>query len=111
LLIFNNYGINEKPIGVFDNAPDTHAIRGITCGLYVADFWARTLEYALSDSLDLRTINHFALAAQGNNFIHLFHTNPTFSVGTEGKAATMVMESIGQGMFSVTLSTLLFGVV
>ncbi|VAW28610.1 hypothetical protein MNBD_BACTEROID06-1523, partial [hydrothermal vent metagenome] len=104
--ISNNIGlsISEWNVALFDNAPDTHAIRGITSGLYVADFWARTLEYALNDSLDLRTINHFALAAQGNNFIHLFHTNPTFSVGTEGKAATMVMESIGQGMFSVTLS-------
>jgi len=93
--------ITEWNIALYDEAPQNHPIRGIISGLYVADFWARTFESALNDSLDLRTMNHFALSAQGNNFIHLLHTNEMFSVGVEGKATTMVMDVLSQGMFSV----------
>lgn len=96
--------LTEWNVALFDLAEEDHPIRGITCGLYVADFWARTFEYGLNDLLDLRTFNHFALSAQGNNFIHLLHPNTVFSVGVEGKATTMVMEAIGEGMFPVTLS-------
>ncbi|MDG2331556.1 MAG: T9SS type A sorting domain-containing protein [Flavobacteriales bacterium] len=99
----NDIGLSltEWNVALYDNAANIHPIRGITCGLYVADFWARAFESALKDSLDLRTMNHFALSAQGNNFIHLLHTNNVFSVGTEGKATTMVMDVLSQGMFSV----------
>jgi len=93
--------ITEWNVALYDEAPQNHPIRGIISGLYVADFWARTFESALNDSLDLRTMNHFALSAQGNNFIHLLHTNAMFSVGVEGKATTMVMDVLSQGMFSV----------
>jgi len=105
-IIPNEIGLSltEWNVALYDDALSNHPIRGITCGLYVADFWARTLEYALNDSLDLRTLNHFALSSMGNNFIHLLHTNSTFSVSTEGQAATMVMEAVGQGMFPVTIS-------
>jgi hypothetical protein len=72
--------------------------------MYVADFWARTFEYGLNDLIDFRVMNHFALSATGNNFIHLLHPNPVFSVGVEGMATTMVMEAIGEGMFPITLS-------
>ena len=96
--------LTEWNVALFDLAEEDHPIRGITCGLYVADFWARTFEYGLNDLLDLRVINHFALSAQGNNFIHLLHPNPVFSVGVEGVATTMVMEAIGEGMFPITLS-------
>ncbi len=96
--------LTEWNVALFDLAPDDHPIRGITCGMYVADFWARCFDLALNDSIDLRTMNHFALAAQGNNFIHLLHPNPTFSVGTEGIATTMVMEAVGQGMFPITVT-------
>ncbi|MBT6747136.1 MAG: T9SS type A sorting domain-containing protein [Flavobacteriales bacterium] len=95
--------LTEWNVALYDEAPQNHPIRGIICGLYVADFWARTIESALNDSLDLRTMNHYALSAQGNNFIHLLHTNPMFSVGVEGKATTMVMESLAEGMFPVSL--------
>jgi hypothetical protein len=102
----NEIGVSltEWNVALFDLAEENHPIRGITCGLYVADFWARTFEYGLNDLLDLRVINHFALSAQGNNFIHLLHPNPVFSVGVEGMATTMVMEAIGEGMFPITLS-------
>ena len=93
--------ITEWNVALYDEAPQNHPIRGIISGLYVADFWARTFESALNDSLDLRTMNHFALSAQGNNFIHLLHTNAMFSVGVEGKATPMVMDVLSQGMFSV----------
>ena len=96
--------LTEWNVALFDQAAEAHPIRGITCGLYVADFWARTFEYGLNNLLDLRSINHFALSAQGNNFIHLLHPNTVFSVGVEGKATTMVMEALGEGMFPVTLS-------
>lgn len=96
--------LTEWNVALFDLAPADHPIRGITCGMYVADFWARCFDLALNDSIDLRAMNHFALAAQGNNFIHLLHTNPTFSVGVEGKATTMVMEAVGQGMFPITVT-------
>ncbi|MFT5244949.1 MAG: hypothetical protein ACI8QQ_002897 [Psychroserpens sp.] len=96
--------LTEWNVALFDQAPAIHPIRGITCGLYVADFWARIFEYGLNDSLDLRVINHFALSAQGNNFIHLLHPDSVFSVGVEGKATTMVMQAIGEGMFPITLS-------
>jgi len=103
--ISNEIGLSmtEWNVALYDEAPQNHPIRGIISGLYVADFWARTFESALNDSLDLRTMNHFALSAQGNNFIHLLHTNAMFSVGVEGKATTMVMESIGEGIFPVSL--------
>jgi hypothetical protein len=94
--------LTEWNVALYDEAPQDHPIRGIISGLYVADFWARTIESALNDSLDLRTMNHYALSAQGNNFIHLLHTNPIFSVGIEGKATTMVMESLAEGMFPVS---------
>ena len=96
--------LTEWNVALFDDAAENHPIRGITCGLYVADFWVRTFEYGLNDLVDLRVMNHFALSATGNNFIHLLHPNPTFSVGVEGIATTMVMEAIGEGMFPVTLS-------
>ncbi|MFT4661969.1 MAG: hypothetical protein ACI8XB_002253 [Patiriisocius sp.] len=96
--------LTEWNVALFDAAPENHPIRGITCGLYVADYWARIFEYGLNDLLDLRTFNHFALSAQGNNFIHLLHPNTVFSVGVEGIATTMVMEALGEGMFPVTLS-------
>lgn len=101
----NDIGLSltEWNVALFDAAPENHPIRGITCGLYVADFWARTFEHGLNNLLDLRNMNHFALSAQGNNFIHLLHPNPVFSVGVEGKATTMVMEALGEGMFPVTL--------
>jgi len=104
--IANEIGLSltEWNVALFDLAPTDHPIRGITCGMYVADFWARCFDLALNDSIDLRGMNHFALAAQGNNFIHLLHTNPTFSVGVEGKATTMVMEAVGQGMFPITVT-------
>jgi len=95
--------ITEWNVALYDEAPQNHPIRGIISGLYVADFWARTFESALNDSLDLRTMNHFALSAQGNNFIHLLHTNAMFSVGVQGKATTMTMESLGEGIFPVSL--------
>ncbi len=103
--ISNEIGLSltEWNVALYDEAPQNHPIRGIISGLYVADFWARTFESALNDSLDLRTMNHFALSAQGNNFIHLLHTNSMFSVGVEGKATTMVMESLGEGVFPVSL--------
>jgi hypothetical protein len=102
----NEIGVSltEWNVALFDLAEEDHPIRGITCGLYVADFWARTFEYGLNDLLDLRVMNHFALSATGNNFIHLLHPNPVFSVGVEGVATTMVMEAIGEGMFPITLS-------
>lgn len=96
--------LTEWNVALFDLADEDHPIRGITCGLYVADFWARTFEYGLNDLVDLRVMNHFALSATGNNFIHLLHPNPVFSVGVEGVATTMVMEAIGEGMFPITLS-------
>lgn len=96
--------LTEWNVALFDAAPANHPIRGITCGLYVADYWARIFEHGLNNVLDLRCINHFALSAQGNNFIHLLHPNTVFSVGVEGKATTMVMEALGEGMFPVTLS-------
>ncbi len=96
--------LTEWNVALYDDADTNHPIRGITCGLYVADFWARIFEYALNDSLNLKTVNHFALAAQGNNFIHLLHTNEVFSVSTEGQATTMVMKTLGQGIFPITVS-------
>lgn len=96
--------LTEWNVALYDDAPIDHPIRGITCGMYVADFWARTFEYTTNNLLDIRTINHFALSAQGNNFIHLLHPNTVFSTSTEGKATTMVMEALGEGMFPVTVS-------
>jgi hypothetical protein len=94
--------LTEWNVALFASAPSNHPIRGIFSGLYVADYWARLFENGLNDSLDLRDVNHFALSATGNNFIHLLHTNPTFSVGVQGKATIMVMEAISEGMFPVT---------
>lgn len=102
----NNIGLSltEWNIALFDDAPADHEVRGISCGLYVADFWAHTFQFALADSFDLRTNNHFALSATGNNFIHLFHPNNPFTTSVEGDATTMVMETVGAGMFPIVLN-------
>lgn len=58
----------------------------------------------LEDSIRLAALNHFALVATGNNFIHLFHTKAAglrHTPGVEGVAATMVMETIGTQFFPV----------
>jgi len=104
----NKIGISltEWNIALYDKAPENHPIRGISSGLYVADFWARSFDYALKDSFILRTMNHFALSTSGNNFIHLFHTNNEFSVGVEGKATTMVMQALSEGMFDIPVSNI-----
>ncbi len=102
------YGVTEWNISLYDNAPADHPHRGISGGLYVASLWANLFEKSLQNSIDLRVNNHFALVASGSNFIHLFHDHNTGTIETsvEGKATTMVMESIGEFMFPVTLTNM-----
>ena len=99
--------LTEWNSALCDNCPDHHPIRGISSGLYITDFWANMFEKSIQDSIDLRTMNHFALIASGTNFIHLFHNNNSgnnFTVGVEGIATRMLMGTIGKNMFPVTIS-------
>lgn len=97
------FGYTEWNVGLCDDCPNPHPFDGIASGLYVAGIWANWLEQVANGALDIRTINHFALLASGNNFIHLFHVNGgTFTINAEGYAALMVMESIGRKLFPVT---------
>jgi len=89
----------EWNVGLCDACPNPHPFDGIAGAMYVASFWANLLEAAVAQDLDIRTINHFALYAGGNNFIHLFHINGgNFSIGNEGYAALLLMEAIGKQM-------------
>lgn len=99
--------LTEWNSALCDDCPANHPLRGIASGLYIADFWANIIEKSLQDSIDLRTMNHFALIASGSNFIHLFHnanTGNNFWVGTEGIAARLLMQTVGMNMFLVTPS-------
>lgn len=97
------FGYTEWNIALCDDCPPNHQFDGIASSIYVAGFWANLMESIVSNDLDIRTINHFALQASGNNFIHLFHVNNSnFTLGNEGYAALMVMESIGRKLFPVT---------
>ena len=93
-------GITEWNIGLCDDCPENHPFDGIASALYVADFWGRMIEKAFQDSLHLAVINHFALVATGDNFIHLLHPNGKgISVGPEGRAVQMLMQVIAEGFF------------
>ncbi|MAT53724.1 MAG: hypothetical protein CMN32_04540 [Saprospirales bacterium] len=96
------FGYTEWNIALCDECPANHEFDGIASSIYVAGFWANMLESVVSGDLDIRTINHFGLQASGTNFIHLFHVNNgIFSIGNEGYAALMAMESIGRKLFPV----------
>jgi len=97
--------ITEWNMGLYDKAPLDHPFRGIAGGFFVADYWANMIEKGVQDSIDFRAINHFALVASGNNFIHLFHANSNnFTLSPEGKAVTLLMETIGEKIFPVEIS-------
>lgn len=106
--ISNKIGVavTEWNINLFDNAPLNHPHRGISSGVYVASFFANLFEKSLDDTIDLRVNNHFALIALGTNFIHLFHSNTSLEFSVQGKATAMVMESIGEQMFPITISNM-----
>ncbi len=93
-------GITEWNIALCDLCPTNHPFKGISSALYVADFWARSIEKAGEDSIIPKAFNHFGLIATGGNFIHLFHPNPGgFEVTPEGRAVQMVMKSVGHAFF------------
>ena len=96
--------ITEWNINLYDLAPTDHPHRGISSGVYTASFFANLFEKSLEEAIDLRVNNHFALIASGNNFIHLFHSNASLEMSVEGKATSLVMESIGEHMFPVTIT-------
>ncbi|VAV83356.1 hypothetical protein MNBD_BACTEROID02-307 [hydrothermal vent metagenome] len=98
--------ITEWNINLYDSAPANHPHRGISGGMYVASFLANLFEKAQQDSIDLRVNNHFALIASGNNFIHLFNSNATLETSVEGKATQLVMESIGEKTFSLSITNM-----
>ena len=89
----------EWNVGLCDACPNPHPFDGIAGAVYVASFWANLLEATYTQDLDIRTINHFALYASGNNFIHLFHINGgNFTIGNEGHAALLLMDALGRQM-------------
>jgi len=97
--------ITEWNMGLYDKAPLDHPFRGIAGGFFVADYWANLIQKGVQDSIDFRAINHFALVASGNNFIHLFHVNSNnFTRSPEGKAVTLLMETIGEKIFPVEIT-------
>lgn len=98
--------VTEWNINLYDNAPDNHPHRGISSGVYVASFFANLFEKSLEELIDLRVNNHFALIASGNNFIHLFHNNATLEMSVQGKATALVMETVGEHMFPITISNM-----
>ncbi|MCF6295022.1 MAG: T9SS type A sorting domain-containing protein [Flavobacteriaceae bacterium] len=98
--------ITEWNINLYDGAPENHPHRGISGGMYVASFLANMFESAVQDSIDLRVNNHFALIASGNNFIHLFNSNATLETSVEGKATQLVMESIGEKTFPLSITNM-----
>ncbi len=104
----NDVGIavTEWNINLYDGAPENHPHRGISGGMYVASFLANMFESAVQDSIDLRVNNHFALIASGNNFIHLFNSNETLETSVQGKATQLVMESIGEKIFPLSITNM-----
>ncbi len=98
--------VTEWNINLYDLAPADHPHRGISSGVYVASFFANLFEKSLEEVIDLRVNNHFALIASGNNFIHLFHSNAILEMSAQGKATALVMESVGEHMFPVTVSNM-----
>ncbi len=92
----------EWNVALCDECPNPHPFDGIAGALYVASFWANLLDASISNDLDIRAINHFALLASGNNFIHLFHVNndgSNFTIGNEGQGTLLCMEAIGHQTF------------
>ncbi len=94
-------GLTEWNIALYDNAPEDHPLRGIVPGVYIASMWANLFDASLNGDIDLRVINHFALVASGDNFIHLIHFNGkgNTSLSVEGLATQMVMNTIGVRQF------------
>ncbi len=91
--------ISEWNIALCDACPTPHPFRGIGGALYTASFWGKMLESAARGELDIRALNHFALLASGDNFLHLFHVNgDSFSMGNEGYAALMLMQTVAEGL-------------
>jgi len=92
----------EWNVALCDECPNPHPFDGIAGALYVTSFWANLLDASISNDLDIRAINHFALLASGNNFIHLFHVNndgSNFTIGNEGQGTLLCMDALGLEMF------------
>jgi hypothetical protein len=98
--------VTEWNINLFDNAPSNYPHRGISGGVYVASFLSNLFEKSSRNAIDLRLNNHFALIQSGYNFIHLLHSNTDVELSVEGKATSLVMESIGEFIFPVSITNM-----
>lgn len=67
---------------------------GMLIAMYTANFWSAYYRSDLQDSIDIRTICHFAALASGQSPIHLFHNNGSTTNTSASEAVRMVNQSL-----------------
>ncbi len=67
---------------------------GMLIAMYTANFWSEYYRSDLQDSMDVRTICHFAALASGQSPIHLFHNNGSTTNTAASEAVRMVNQSL-----------------